>query len=67
MMRRAVAPVLSTRCDGGRLIAGLVAAGVFAAVLVLLGRTDWTSLAAYPFAGVVLPDDPITLVPSSQP
>lgn len=50
-----------------RLIAGLVAAGVFAPVLVLLARTDWAPFADYPLAGVLLPSDPFTSAPSSQP
>jgi len=61
MTRRAVAPVvIEARYDDGRLIAGPVAPGVFAPVLVLLRRTDWMSLAADPFAGVVRLDDPFT-------
>jgi hypothetical protein len=68
MTRRAVAPVvIEARYDDGRLIAGLVAAGVLAPVLVLLGRTDWAPLADDPLAGVLLPSDPFTSTPSSRP
>jgi hypothetical protein len=68
MTRRAVGPVvIDARYDDGRRIAGPLAAGVFAPVLVLLGRTDWTPLAEYPLASVLLPSDPFTSAPSRQP
>jgi len=68
MTRRAVGPVvIDARYDDGRRIAVPLAAGVFAPVLVLLGRTDWTPLAAYPLASVLLPSDPFTSAPSRDP
>jgi hypothetical protein len=68
MTRRAVAPVaIEARYDDGRLIAGPLAAGVFAPVLVLLGRTDWAPVADHLLACVLLPSDRFTSAPSSQP
>jgi len=66
-LRPAAEPVVIEARDDGCLRAGLVAAGVLAPVLVLLGRNDWAPPARDLLADLLLPGDPFRSAPGTRP